>query len=135
MIGGIEPADPITIEAMTPSELGIPWGNHLIFAAGGAESVAVYVNDIKGGHKSFVKVIIIAGIFIGALYSVDAFCYERCSRRTCRSAIGGSSSILRPAFYQSEILMNLLRCWCGFIHSRCWALLMWTATRLRIFFL
>ncbi len=41
-------------------------------AAGGAESVAVYVNDIKGGHKSFVKVIIIAGIFIGALYSVGS---------------------------------------------------------------
>lgn len=27
-------------------------------AAGGAESVAVYVNDVKGGSKSFVKVII-----------------------------------------------------------------------------
>lgn len=34
-------------------------------AAGGAESVAVYVNDVKGGSKSFVKVIILAGIFIG----------------------------------------------------------------------
>ncbi len=31
-------------------------------AAGGAESVAVYVNDVKGGSKSFVKVIILAGI-------------------------------------------------------------------------
>lgn len=35
-------------------------------AAGGAESVAVYVNDVKGGSKSFVKVIILCpGIFIG----------------------------------------------------------------------
>lgn len=39
-------------------------------AAGGAESVAVYVNDVKGGSKSFVKVIILAGIFIGVLYSI-----------------------------------------------------------------
>ncbi|MCV5689748.1 amino acid permease, partial [Escherichia coli] len=42
----------------------------IFMAAGGAESVAVYVNDVKGGSKSFVKVIIIAGIFIGVLYSV-----------------------------------------------------------------
>ncbi len=41
-------------------------------AAGGAESVAVYVNDVKGGSKSFVKVIILAGIFIGVLYSVSS---------------------------------------------------------------
>ncbi len=41
-------------------------------AAGGAESVAVYVNDVKGGSKSFVKVIILAGIFIGVLYSISS---------------------------------------------------------------
>ncbi|ENS2278514.1 hypothetical protein ACEZ2E_004331, partial [Shigella sonnei] len=39
----------------------------IFMAAGGAESVAVYVNDVKGGSKSFVKVIILAGIFIGVL--------------------------------------------------------------------
>ncbi len=72
LIGGVEPADPITVEAMIPdfswAFLGITtW---IFMAAGGAESVAVYVNDVKGGSKSFVKVIIIAGIFIGVLYSV-----------------------------------------------------------------
>ncbi len=50
------------------SYLGVPRRYHRIFmAAGGAESVAVYVNDVKGGSKSFVKVIILAGIFIGVL--------------------------------------------------------------------
>lgn len=44
----------------------------IFMAAGGAESVAVYVNDVKGGSKSFVKVIILAGIFIGVLYSVSS---------------------------------------------------------------
>lgn len=34
--------------------------------------MAVYVNDVKGGSKSFVKVIIIAGIFIGVLYSISS---------------------------------------------------------------
>ncbi len=32
----------------------------------------MYVNDVKGGSKSFVKVIILAGIFIGVLYSVSS---------------------------------------------------------------
>ena len=39
-------------------------------AAGGAESVAVYVNDVKGGSRAFVKVIIISGLVIGVLYSI-----------------------------------------------------------------
>lgn len=69
LVGGIQPADPITVEAMTPNFnwafLGITaW---IFMAAGGAESVAVYVNDVKGGSKAFVKVIIIAGLFIGVV--------------------------------------------------------------------
>ena len=70
----MQPADPITVEAMIPNFnwafLGITtW---ILWAAGGAESVAVYVNDVKGGSKSFVKVIILAGIFIGVLYSISS---------------------------------------------------------------
>ncbi|MCZ8485864.1 hypothetical protein O9993_10165 [Vibrio lentus] len=43
-----------------------------------------YVSRHQGGHKSFVKVIIIAGIFIGALYYGWLCACERirCSRRT-----------------------------------------------------
>lgn len=67
LVGGVQPADPITVDAMIPNFnwafLGITTD---FMAAGGAESVAVYVNDVKGGSKSFVKVIIIAGIFLSA---------------------------------------------------------------------
>ncbi|SUI42881.1 Inner membrane transporter ygjI [Serratia quinivorans] len=74
VIGGIEPANPITVEAITPNFnwafLGITaW---IFQAAGGAESVAVYVNDVKGGSRSFVKVIILSGLVIGVLYSVSS---------------------------------------------------------------
>ncbi|MGQ7111763.1 amino acid permease, partial [Escherichia sp. TWPC-MK] len=74
LVGGVQPADPITVDAMIPNFnwafLGVTtW---IFMAAGGAESVAVYVNDVKGGSKSFVKVIILAGIFIGVLYSVSS---------------------------------------------------------------
>ena len=111
LIGGIEPADPITIDAMTPSFnwafLGvITW---IFMAAGGAESVAVYVNDIKGGHKSFVKVIIIAGIFIGALYSVGSVLANVFVAREELKFTGGSVQVfegLARHFGLSEILMN-----------------------------
>ncbi|HGU0305461.1 TPA: amino acid permease, partial [Escherichia coli] len=74
LVGGVQPADAITVDAMIPNFnwafLGVTtW---IFMAAGGAESVAVYVNDVKGGSKSFVKVIILAGIFIGVLYSVSS---------------------------------------------------------------
>ncbi|MEZ9418188.1 amino acid permease, partial [Vibrio sp. 10N.286.49.E1] len=41
-------------------------------AAGGAETAAAYLNDVKGGHKSFIKVIISAGIAIGIMYAVGS---------------------------------------------------------------
>ncbi len=58
LVGGLEPADPITMEALSPT---INWATLGIMcwifqAAGGAESVAVYLNDVKGGAKTFVKV-------------------------------------------------------------------------------
>ncbi|MFP1453381.1 amino acid permease [Escherichia coli] len=73
LVGGVQPADPITVDAMIPNFnwafLGVTtW---IFMAAGGAESVAVYVNDQRR-FKSFVKVIILAGIFIGVLYSVSS---------------------------------------------------------------
>ncbi len=71
---GVTPAQPITTETLTPefnwAFLGImAW---ILMSVGGAESVGVYVNDIKGGSKAFVKAIIIAGISIGLLYTVGA---------------------------------------------------------------
>ncbi|MEZ9697901.1 amino acid permease [Vibrio sp. 10N.261.46.E12] len=138
LVGGIEPADPITIEAMTPSFnwafLGvITW---IFMAAGGAESVAVYVNDIKGGHKSFVKVIIIAGIFIGALYSVGSVLANVFVAREELKFTGGSVQVfegLARHFGLSEILMNRFVGVVSFT-AMLGSLLMWTATPVKIFF-
>ncbi|NOJ08087.1 amino acid permease [Vibrio splendidus] len=138
LIGGIEPADPITIEAMTPSFnwafLGvITW---IFMAAGGAESVAVYVNDIKGGHKSFVKVIIIAGIFIGALYSVGSVLANVFVAREELKFTGGSVQVfegLARHFGLSEIIMNRFVGVVSFT-AMLGSLLMWTATPVKIFF-
>ncbi len=105
-------------------------------AAGGAESVAVYVNDIKGGHKSFVKVIIIAGIFIGALYSVGSVLANVFVSREELKFTGGSVQVfegLARHFGLSEILMNRFVGVVSFT-AMLGSLLMWTATPVKIFF-
>ncbi|AGH80903.1 oxidoreductase [Psychromonas sp. CNPT3] len=138
LLGGIQPADPISIEAMTPTFnwafLGIiTW---IFMAAGGAESVAVYVNDIKGGHKSFVKVIIVAGIFIGVLYSVGSIVANVFVSRDELHFTGGSVQVfegLARHFGWSEILMNRFVGIVSFT-AMLGSLLMWTATPVKIFF-
>src|SRR5471032_168166 len=73
-MGGLVPATPITAAAMTPT---FSWGfmgvmAWILFAAGGAESVGVFLNDVRGGARTFVRTIVFAGLLIGVLYSVSA---------------------------------------------------------------
>lgn len=138
LIGGVEPADPITVDAMIPdfswAFLGvITW---IFMAAGGAESVAVYVNDVKGGSKSFVRVIIIAGLFIGALYCVSSVLINVFISSQSLSYTGGSVQVfeaLARYFGFSEILMNRFVGLVSFT-AMFGSLLMWTATPVKIFF-
>lgn len=74
LVGGVEPVTPITVESLKPTFnwkfMGtMAW---IFFAAGGSESIGVYVNDLKGGSKAFVKTIIISGLVIGLLYSTGS---------------------------------------------------------------
>ncbi len=138
LVGGVQPADPITVEAMVPdfswAFLGITtW---IFMAAGGAESVAVYVNDVKGGSKSFVKVIIVAGIFIGVLYCVASVLINVFVPSETLKYTGGSVQVfegLAAHFGLPEILMNRFVGLVSFT-AMFGSLLMWTATPVKIFF-
>ena len=138
LVGGIQPADPITVDAMIPNFnwafLGVTtW---IFMAAGGAESVAVYVNDVKGGSKSFVKVIIIAGIFIGVLYSIASLLINVFVPSGTLKYTGGSVQVfegLAAYFGLPEILMNRFVGLVSFT-AMFGSLLMWTATPVKIFF-
>lgn len=73
-IGGATPATPVTAATLTPvpgwAFLGtMAW---IFFAAGGAESVGVFLNDVRGGARTFVRTIIFAGVLIGLLYAVSS---------------------------------------------------------------
>ncbi|HAT7738202.1 TPA: amino acid permease [Vibrio vulnificus] len=138
LLGGIQPADPITVEAMVPefswAFLGITtW---IFMAAGGAESVAVYVNDVKGGSKSFVKVIIVAGIFIGVLYSVGSLLMNVFVPSSELKFTGGSVQVfegMAAYFGLPEVLVNRFVGLVSFT-AMFGSLLMWTATPVKIFF-
>lgn len=138
LLGGVQPADPITVDAMIPefswAFLGITtW---IFMAAGGAESVAVYVNDVKGGSKSFVKVIIVAGIFIGVLYSVASVLINVFVSSETLKYTGGSVQVfegLATYFGLPEVMMNRFVGLVSFT-AMFGSLLMWTATPVKIFF-
>lgn len=67
---GKEPAQTFSMETITPKFnwtffMTMAW---ILQAVGGAESIGVYIKDIKGGNKAFVKTIILSTIVIGGLY-------------------------------------------------------------------
>jgi amino acid transporter len=80
LLGGITPANDLSVGGMrldpgsgitTWAFLGtLAW---IIQGVGGAESIGVYLNDLKGGVKAFVRTIVIAGIAIGLVYSVGTW--------------------------------------------------------------
>ncbi len=72
IIFGKEPAQTINASTMTPKFdwtffMTMAW---IFQAVGGAESVGVYVKDVKGGNKSFIKTMLISTVAIGLIYSL-----------------------------------------------------------------
>ena len=138
LVGGVQPADPITVEAMIPdfswAFLGITtW---IFMAAGGAESVAVYVNDVKGGSKSFVKVIIIAGVVIGAMYALGSLLVNVFVPRESLTYAGGMVEIftgMAQYFGLSEALVGRFVGVVLFI-AMFGSMMMWTSAPVKIHF-
>lgn len=67
---GKAPAQEFTMASITPKFnwtffMTMAW---ILQAVGGAESIGVYVKDIKGGNKAFVRTIIMSTVIIGGLY-------------------------------------------------------------------
>jgi amino acid transporter len=80
VLGGITPANDLSIGGMRldPSSGITTWAflgtlAWIIQGVGGAESIGVYLNDLKGGVKAFVRTIIVAGVAIGLIYSVGTW--------------------------------------------------------------
>ncbi|WP_245572254.1 amino acid permease [Actinomyces gerencseriae] len=77
LAGGVEPATAITPATLAPdtSSFATTWAflgtlAWIIQGVGGAESVGVFLNDLRGSVKAFVRTIVVAGLMIGLLYAV-----------------------------------------------------------------
>ncbi|KJG38234.1 amino acid permease [Photobacterium angustum] len=133
-----QPAQPITLEAMKPT---INWATLGIMcwifqAAGGAETAAAYLNDVKGGHKSFIKVIIVAGIVIGGMYALGSLLVNVFVAREDLTYAGGMVEIFTGMgnyFNISEALVGRLVGIVLFI-AMFGSMMMWTAAPVKIHF-
>lgn len=110
-IGGVQPATPVSVATMTPTFnwafMGaMAW---ILFAAGGAESVGVFLNDVRGGARTFVRTIIFAGLLIGVLYSVSALVlnlYVPASKLSYTSGVFQVFGALGAHHQVSSLLLN-----------------------------
>lgn len=136
--GDYTPAQPITLEAMTPT---INWATLGIMcwifqAAGGAETAAAYLNDVKGGQKSFIRVIIAAGIIIGLMYAVGSLLVNVFVARENLTYAGGMVEIftgMAQYFNISEALMGRAVGIVLFI-AIFGSMMMWTSAPVKIHF-
>lgn len=71
---GKAPAQEFTTETIMPK---FNWTYFMVLAwvlqaVGGAESIGVYIKDVKGGNKTFIRTMLISTITIGGLYALGA---------------------------------------------------------------
>lgn len=71
---GESPAQEFTVETLAPK---FDWKFFMVLAwilqaVGGAESIGVYIKDIKGGNKTFIRTMLIATGIVGGLYALGA---------------------------------------------------------------
>ena len=138
-LGGDQvPAEPITLQAMSPT---INWATLGIMcwifqAAGGAETAAAYLNDVKGGHKSFIKVIIGAGIAIGSMYAIGSLLVNVFVAREDLTYAGGMVEIftgMAQFFNISEYMTGRFVGIVLFV-AMFGSMMMWTAAPVKIHF-
>ncbi|WP_159654141.1 amino acid permease [Vibrio atypicus] len=136
--GNHEPVQPITLEAMSPT---INWATLGIMcwifqAAGGAETAAAYLNDVKGGHKSFIKVIIGAGIAIGTMYAVGSLLVNVFVAREDLTYAGGMVEIFTGMAQYFNISEALVGRFVGIVLfvAMFGSMMMWTAAPVKIHF-
>ncbi|WP_404971410.1 amino acid permease [Vibrio campbellii] len=132
------PAEPITLEAMSPT---INWATLGIMcwifqAAGGAETAAAYLKDVKGGQKAFIKVIIMAGVLIGAMYAIGSLLVNVFVPREDLTYAGGMVEIFTGMAQYFDISTVLVGRFVGIILfiAMFGSMMMWTAAPVKIHF-
>ncbi len=135
---GVVPAQPITSETLTPNFNWAFMGTMawIFFAAGGAESIGVYVNDMKGGSKSFVKTIVVAGLLIGVLYSVSSLMVGLFVPQSDITYASGIFQVFNPlaAYFgiNPDVMTRVIAV--VMLMSALGGLMVWTSAPVKVFF-
>jgi len=66
----VPPAQEFSIKTLTPKFDWVYFSTFawILQAVGGAESLGVYIRDLKGGYKVFIKTMIFSAVFVGFIY-------------------------------------------------------------------
>lgn len=143
LVGGVEPATPITVKAMTPdfSSFAVMWGFFGVMAwiiqgVGGAESIGVYINDLRGGTKAFIRIIVISGIAIGLIYAVASLLMTVFVPQGGISFTNGVFETIGAVGAHFGVTADIMNRGVGVIMlaANLGSLLMWTSTPVKIFF-
>lgn len=133
-------AQEITTQTITPNFnwtyfATMAW---ILQAVGGAESIAVYIKDVKGGNKTFVRTMIISTIVVALLYvlgsvAVGIILPADVLQGNYSNGIFDMFAILADRFGWSQAL--ILRLVGGILFlSNIGSLVLWTAAPVKIFF-
>ncbi|WP_127125090.1 amino acid permease [Georgenia sp. SYP-B2076] len=143
LLGGIQPANDLSVGGMRldPSSGVTTWAflgtlAWIIQGVGGAESIGVYLNDLKGGTRAFVRTIVIAGIAIGLVYSVGTWLMAVFVEKESVSYGNGVFVTMAAAAehfgFSGEVMIRLV----GVIMlaATLGGLLIWTSAPVKVFF-
>ncbi len=143
MLGGVVPATPINVETLSPnlSTFATTWAflgtlAWIIQGVGGAESVGVFLNDLRGGVKAFVRTIVIAGIMIGLLYALASLLMNVFMPTGSLSFSTGLFDVMGAVAGHFGLPVDFTNRAVGLIllAATLGSLMMWTSTPVKIFF-
>ena len=141
--GGVEFATAPTPANMAPdmSNFATAWGFFgtlawIIQGVGGAESVGVFLNDLKGGVKAFVRTVVIAGLTIGLLYAGASLLVNLFIPEGGVAISTGIFDVFGAVFAHFGIPMEVSTRAIGLIllAATLGSLMMWTSAPIKVFF-
>lgn len=108
----------------------------LAAALGGAESVGVFLNDLKGGVKAFVRTVVIAGLTIGLLYAGASLLVNLFIPEGSVAISTGIFDVFGAVFAHFGIPMEVSTRVIGLIllAATLGSLMMWTSAPIKVFF-
>lgn len=143
LCGGVTPATPVNAQTLSPdfSSFATTWAflgtlAWIIQGVGGAESVGVFINDLKGGVKSFVRVIVVSGLVIGLLYAVASLVMNVFVPADQLDLATGIFVVMGKVFAWVGIPMAVSTRIVGLIllAATLGSLMMWTSAPVKVFF-